>query len=80
MIEHRKEPRRRSLREGRIVFNNRSSVLTCMVRDIADKGVRVTLDRADTVPDEFEFNFKGRPLVQARKAWVRVNELGISFG
>jgi hypothetical protein len=79
MIEHRQVPRTRCLREGRIVFNNRNSVLTCMVRDMGANGVRVTLDRADTVPEAFEFQYRGKPLGEARRVWVNVNELGISF-
>jgi PilZ domain len=79
MIEHRSQPRRRHLREARLVFNNRTSTLTCIVRDMSASGARITLDRADTVPDRFEFALKGRAPISARKIWARMNELGVSF-
>jgi PilZ domain len=79
MIEQRRELRSRCLREGRIIFNNRNSVLSCIVRDMSGGGVRITLERADAVPGSFQFHLKGAPSVQARKVWTRVNELGVSF-
>ena len=41
-MEKRKSSRARSLLAGRIIFNNRTSVIDCTVRDISDTGAKTS--------------------------------------
>lgn len=79
MEDRRKGYRMRRLKEGRIVFNGRNSVMSCIVRDATAEGARVTLGEAFRVPAEFEFTMNGVAR-QARRIWVRDNELGLAYG
>jgi hypothetical protein len=47
MTEHRKHSRQRTLKGGRIVFNQKRSVLTCTVRNLSSTGA--CLDVPSTV-------------------------------
>lgn len=79
MDDDRKEPRHRRLKEGRLVFNNRRSVMTCIVRDASRFGARVQIGQPYLVPHEFEFATGGDDLRPARKVWVRDCEMGVQF-
>lgn len=75
----RKDPRQRRLKEGRIIFNDRRSVMSCIVRDASPNGARVTIGEPYLVPYEFGFSVPGAPERQARKVWIRQNEMGLQF-
>ena len=51
--EHRRVPRRKTLKGGRIVFNNGRSTITCMIRDLSAAGAR--LEVASSVGIAYEF-------------------------
>lgn len=38
MDEHRRQPRLRTLKSGKIVFNKKSSVLDCTIRNLSGTG------------------------------------------
>src|SRR3712207_2118031 len=40
-MDQRSSQRKRTILDGRIVFNKRSSVINCMVRDLSDTGARI---------------------------------------
>jgi hypothetical protein len=79
MEENRKSTRMKRLKEGRLVFNNKSSVMSCVVRDASKFGARVTIGEPYLVPFEFEFTVAGEDPKPARKVWVRQNEMGLEF-
>ena len=79
MEEYRKSTRAKRLKEGRLVFNNKRSVMSCIVRDASKFGARVTIGEPYLVPFEFEFMMAGEDPKPARKVWVRQNEMGLEF-
>jgi hypothetical protein len=80
MQERRRQTRGRSFLGGRIIFNNRSSSVDCLIRDMSPKGARVRLSMPVMIPDEFELLIpkQGRSF-QARVAWRMPDEFGIAF-
>ena len=79
MDDNRKTMRTKRLKEGRLVFNNKSSVMNCIVRDANRFGARVTIGEPYLVPYEFDYLVAGESPRTARKVWVRVNEMGLEF-
>ncbi len=79
MDDNRQAPRMRRLKEGRLVFNNKRSVMSCIVRDASKFGARVQIGEPYLVPHEFEFVQPGEEPRPARKIWVKQNEMGLQF-
>lgn len=79
MDENRQTARMRRLKEGRLVFNNKRSVMSCIVRDASKFGARVTIGEPYLVPHEFEFLVPGEAPRAARKVWVRRDEMGLQY-
>ncbi|MCB1377643.1 MAG: hypothetical protein KDK89_04625 [Alphaproteobacteria bacterium] len=79
MDNKREQTRMRRLKEGRIIFNNRRSVMSCIVRDASNCGARVAVGEPYLVPHEFEFSVQGENARRARKIWIRQNEMGLQF-
>jgi hypothetical protein len=79
MDDNRQAVRMRRLKEGRVVFNNRRSVMSCIVRDATRFGARITIGEPYLVPHEFEFLVNGEEPKPARKIWIRNNEMGVQF-
>ena len=79
MDENRKTARSKRLKEGRLVFNNKRSVMSCIVRDATKFGARVTVGEPYLVPFEFEFSVSGEEPKPARKVWIAKNEMGLQF-
>lgn len=79
MENKREETRMRRLKEGRIVFNNKKSVMSCIVRDASNTGARVTVGEPYLVPHEFELVVQGAEPRHARKIWIKQNEMGVQY-
>jgi PilZ domain len=80
MQERRNKSRGRSFLGAKIIFNNRSSTIDCLIKDMSPTGARVRLSAIVIVPDEFELHIpmQGRSF-QARVAWRRREEFGLEF-
>lgn len=83
MTAQQKTPRNsirlRRLKEARLVFNGKKSVLSCLLRDVSETGFRIKIGEPYRVPDIFEIDVPGQPLRQARKVWIGNDELGAAF-
>ena len=79
MTNNRQSERMRRLKEGRVVFNHRNSVMSCIVRDASKFGARITIGEPYLVPHEFELAVSGGEPRPARKVWIRNNEMGLQF-
>jgi two-component system cell cycle response regulator len=71
--------RKRMLKSGRIVFNNRHSVIDCVVRDLTGKGARLMVASIVGIPDNFELHI-GDDRKVARVVWKSADSLGVAFG
>lgn len=79
-MDKRRVSRARVLLTGRIIFNNRCSVINCTVRDISDTGAQISFDRPVDIPRDVELDIpkRGAPSA-ARVIWSRGNNHGLVF-
>jgi hypothetical protein len=80
MEERRSTKRWHAALKARILFNNRSSVLDCTVRDLSSTGARIYFADVSAVPPEFELEIPNRGMrAQSRLMWSRGANHGIMF-
>jgi hypothetical protein len=80
MSEQRKKPRHRAFKAGRIVFNQRRSVLDCTVRNLSSTGACLDVPSAVGVPDVFELIIESESTTRAcRIAWRSERRIGVHF-
>jgi 4-hydroxy-tetrahydrodipicolinate synthase len=78
--ERRLARRHRTLRSGRIIFNNGFSVLTCTVRDLSDTGAQLQFSSLVGIPHEFELAMDAAPQGRmCRVAWRKEGRMGVAF-
>lgn len=66
--------------QGRIVFNNQSSTLDCVIRNLSQSGAKLELSGSVTVPDRFELMIPRKGEIRrARIVWRRGELMGIAF-
>ena len=80
MEERRASHRSRTLRGGKILFNDRRSVLDCTVRNLSPEGACLQVESLVGVPAAFELLIDGdeapRP---CRLAWQSHDRAGVEF-
>ncbi len=78
--QRRTDERRRTLLKAQIVFNSRSSVIDCTVRDLSETGARLILGHPIPLPSEFELSIpsKGQRL-RCEVRWSAGLTHGIRF-
>ena len=59
-MDRRNSTRKRSLLNGRIVFNNRRSVIECTIRDISETGAKILFSHPTPIPAEFELDIPSK--------------------
>ncbi len=80
MNDRRSSQRRRTVLKGRIVFNNRCSILDCTVRDLSDTGARIYFADVSEIPLEFQLEISNRRMrVPGRLVWSRGANHGVMF-
>jgi hypothetical protein len=80
MDEKRKVPRRRVLKEGKIVYADGLRVLDCTIRDISEDGARLLIANTVGLPDKFQlFEKTSGLLYPASIAWRQPNSIGVHF-
>ncbi|KZK78503.1 hypothetical protein PsW64_04142 [Pseudovibrio sp. W64] len=78
--ERRRVRRRRTLKEGRIVFASQSMVFDCVIRDLSDFGARLKMETTIDIPDEFTLYLVHlRQRVQTEVRWRTADTLGVEF-
>jgi hypothetical protein len=79
--ERRRPPqRKRVLKKGRIVFNDRHSTIDCTVRDLSPWGARLLVQTLAAVPDRFDLIIDSDGTEhEARVVWKRASEMGVKF-
>ena len=80
MQERRSSKRWGAYLKGRIVFNNRSSVLDCTVRNLSDTGAGISFAGISPLPTEFELEIPNRGFrAHGRLIWSRGTNHGVMF-
>lgn len=81
MLDRRAEPRRRILKQAKIFFNRRRSVLDCLVRNLSETGACLEVVNPVGTPDRFDLLIEGetapRPCVSV---WRHDSKIGVAFG
>jgi hypothetical protein len=79
-MEHRRSQRTRTILQGRVVLNNRFSLLECIVRDLSDTGAQIAFAHPVTLPSEVELEVPKRSLsIRARVMWSNGKTHGLMF-
>ena len=80
MDDKRKVPRRRVLKEGKIVYADGLRILDCTIRDISEHGARLLIANTVGLPDKFQlFEKTSGLLYPASIAWRQPNAIGVHF-
>ena len=78
--EHRRAPRKKTLKGARIVFPNGISTIACQIRDQSDTGALIVVELASTIPDEFNLILDGEDRKRPCKvAWRRAGRIGVRY-
>jgi hypothetical protein len=80
MSERRQAGRRKSFLRGLVYFDNKHGALSCLVRDLSDKGARIIFSENVTVPETFDLHIlQKNQTLRARVTWRRGDEIGLDF-
>lgn len=80
MDERRQVPRRRVLKEGKIVFADGLRVIDCTIRNMSPVGARLLISSTLGIPDTFLLYEKtAQMLHQAKVIWRHADAIGIKF-
>lgn len=78
-MTHMREPRRRVLKGGKIIFNDATSVIDCVVRNLSDGGAALEVATPLGIPGEFRLAVLNEFERPCRVAWIRGGRLGVKF-
>jgi hypothetical protein len=78
--ERRTNPRQKRLNGAKIVFNNNSSVIDCIVRDLSPQGARLLIASPVGIPDRFDLRMDRNGVCHPSKvAWRANDQIGVHF-
>jgi hypothetical protein len=77
--DRRGEQRQRTLKTGKIIFNNKTSVIDCIVRNQTNAGARLKVVSVIGIPEEFSLRIMNNPARRCRTIWRSEYELGVAF-
>lgn len=80
MQERRKVQRKRAFRIGKIVLNDRRSVIDCVIRNISAAGANLQLASVAGIPAKFDLQIDGSSKTYSCVAiWRGQNSIGVAF-
>jgi uncharacterized protein YceH (UPF0502 family) len=80
MSERRSSARQKSFLKGQIIFNNRRSVVECLIRDISSDGARLIMSQTGIIPDVIELYIPQKEeTLRARVQRRADDEIGVAF-
>jgi hypothetical protein len=80
MQERRHKPRLRTLRAGKILFNNKRSVIDCMVRNVSTNGACLMVASVVGIPSGFDLLIEGESASRpCNMIWHAPNKIGVEF-
>lgn len=78
--ERRRAARQKSFLRGMIYFNNRRSVVDCLIRDISPYGARLIFSDAVTTPDALDLYIPQKEqTLRTHVIWRQGQEVGVAF-
>jgi PilZ domain len=77
--EHRKDSRRRVLKQARIAFKDRMAAIDCTVRNISDGGACLEVESPIGIPASFDLVLDQTCVRSCRVTWRKATRLGVAF-
>ncbi len=78
--ERRTQPRQRRLNGAKIIFNNNTSVIECVVRDLSAEGARLRVATPIGIPDLFDLRIdRSGACYRSKVAWRSADHVGVTF-
>jgi hypothetical protein len=79
MDEHREQPRRRTLKSGKIEFNG-GGAISCTVRNVSQEGACLEFESPMGVPNTFILLIESDHAMQSCQVrWRKGNRIGVVF-
>ncbi len=78
-MDKRTTPRQRTLKKGRIVFNDGRSTIDCLVRNLSAGGAKLEVPSSVGIPDDFDLVMADGSTKRCRVAWRKLTEIGVSY-
>lgn len=80
MVENRRSVRNRTLYKGVIAFNQRSSTMNCVIKNLSADGAKLAVGGIVGVPGTFELTVPHKQRsYEARVIWRHQDEIGVAF-
>jgi uncharacterized small protein (DUF1192 family) len=80
MSERRGLRRAKSFLQGFVYVSRRRGALSCLIRDLSDKGARIIFSDTVTLPDVVDLFIPQRDqTIRARVQWRQNDEIGLAF-
>lgn len=80
MAERRNSRRSKSFLRGFVYVSRKRGALSCLIRDLSDKGARIIFSDTVTLPDVVELYIPQREqTIRAQVSWRRNDEIGLAF-
>jgi hypothetical protein len=80
IVERRKKQRLRSLLGGRVSFNQKSSTLDCLVRNVSEDGALLVISDSIALPNAFDLDItRHQRSYVARIRWRDGERVGVTF-
>ena len=80
MAQRRQATRQKSFLRGCIYFNNRRTVIDCLIRDISEHGARLRFSDSISTPDNFELHIPQKnQTLRVNARWRHGMDVGVTF-
>jgi len=77
--EHRAAQRRRTLKKGKIVFDDQKCIFDCVVKDVSDTGARLVVNAWFECPDQVTLQIIDGPTHECQVVRHNETELGVKY-
>ena len=80
MVERRSSRRSKSFLRGIVYVSREQGALSCLIRDLSEKGARIIFSDSVTLPHTFELYIPQRDqTLRAKVRWRHGDEVGLAF-
>jgi PilZ domain len=80
METRRRQERHRTLKAGKIIFNRKTSVVDCTVRNLSEGGACLQVDTIVGIPETFELLISAEHTARpCAVKWKSAHRLGVLF-
>ena len=73
------EVRRRVLKGARIAFNDHTTTMDCVVRNLSNRGACLNVESPIGIPDSFDLLLDDGSVRHCRVTWRRATQIGVAF-